>query len=305
MTMNQLKSILAAAAIYIVASVPVFAQFPTNDEGFVNPLPETGMWYPNDGSGTGIILEVQAGTMVGALFGADASGDNTWLLFSGELVPRIDEDGFQLGWLLDTTLFRTTGSACIVDCPPGENPGSPVTTEAGRIELEFSSRNVATFRIDDGVAKPIAPFYFGVLARRTRPNSALGAMPDLTGTWVYISDVLNRTGSQIADGRGVVRIGPPTVSRVPTAEGGHVLEKIVFPVEFAPGNTDELICEFEQGEDPADSYPRCSLVPGFGVMSPSTVFLADLTDSRFIMSSAVGDVVGDVMRTDFFRVAYD
>lgn len=282
---------------------PVAAQTAEAD-AFNNPLPETGMWFPNDGSGTGIILEVQAGILVGALFGADASGDNTWVLFSGELAPRVNEgDDMQAGWMLDATLFRTTDSACIVDCPPGDNTGAPVTTEAGQIKLEFSGRSAATFSIDDSPAKPIAPFYFGVLARRLNPERPLDLLPDLTGTWVLLSD---RDDGDFDEAQGVeaVTIGEAEITRNPSAEVDEVMVEIVYPVEFVSGDTDgELTCRLRRREDPQSAVPSCSIVPGFAPMSVGTVPFDEITDSRFTVFSS--DDVLNVTRTDFFRLGHD
>lgn len=294
---------LAALTFFAVLNLPVAAQTEDADP-FFNPHPETGMWFPNDGSGTGIILEVQADIMVGALFGADASGDNTWLLFSGELVPRINaEIDQQVGWMLDTTLFRTTGSACIVDCPPGENAGAPVTTEAGQITLEFIGRSAATFRVDDAPAKPIAPFYFGVLARRTDPDNALEAMPDLTGTWLLVSD-MGDDDKDVTGGVAIARIGHPDITLVQTESGVKILQEIVYPVEFSSSLTRQLTCKFERKEEHPEEPPRCFMDPGFAPIDVGTVDFYDISDSRFTVFSS-SDVVGDITRTDFFRVGYD
>lgn len=309
MNMTKLRAILSAASLCFIGSAPVSAQLGV-DEGVLVPFPETGMWNSLDGSGTGIILEVQAGTMVGALFGADASGDNTWLLFSGEVAPRISEEfgtPVQIGWTLETTLFRTTGSGCVVECPPGENLAAPVTTEAGQITLQFTGRASATYRIDDGDAKQIAPFYFGVVARRFDTTNPLAKMPDLTGTWVYASQHpdsgLIDPPPEIPVGHGVAIIQPPTVIRVPTAAGIEVLETIVFPVEFE-GPDAELTCQFGLGAEQPEGLPRCFLDLEESDVPTIEIEFHDLTDSRFTLFQG-GDVPGGTTRTDFFRVGYD
>ena len=306
MNMTKLRAILSAASLCFIGSAPVSAQLGV-DEGVLVPFPETGMWNSLDGSGTGIILELQAGTMVGALFGADANGDNTWLLFSGEVAPRISEEfgtPVQIGWTLETTLFRTTGSGCIVECPPGANNGAPVTSEAGQITLQFTGRASATYRIDDGDAKQIAPFYFGVLARRFDPNDPLAMMPNLTGTWVFVSD--NGDGnSEIADGVGVIRIGPPEVTWAPVESGGQILQEIVYPVEFPSEGIFELRCEFLPGDDEtADVVPNCFMNLGLTPTVLEAVPFTFMSDSRFTLQSA-GDDFADITRWDFFRVGYD
>jgi len=78
-------------------SGPAHAQFQDLDF-LLNPYPETGAWDANDGSRTGFFMEVQNGIMAGAYFGADAAGDNVWLIFSGQLQPVIGDDGLQNGW---------------------------------------------------------------------------------------------------------------------------------------------------------------------------------------------------------------
>ena len=304
MNMTKLRAILSAASLCFIGSAPVSAQLGV-DEGVLVPFPETGMWNSLDGSGTGIILELQAGTMVGALFGADANGDNTWLLFSGEVAPRISEEfgtPVQIGWTLETTLFRTTGSGCIVECPPGANNGAPVTTEAGQITLQFTGRASATYRIDDGDAKHIAPFYFGLLARRFDPNDPLAMMPDITGTWLFVLDA-GIDNPDISDGNGIVRITAPEVTRVPAESGGQILQEIVYPVEFPSGNDGEIRCEFARAMNDNADFPQCFMAPGFAAMSVGVIFFQDLTDSRFTVLSS--DDVNNVTRADFFRVGYD
>ncbi|MDT8450853.1 MAG: hypothetical protein RQ847_11855 [Wenzhouxiangellaceae bacterium] len=289
----------------IIAGVNLSALAQTEEaDPFNNPLPETGMWFPNDGSGTGIILEVQAGTVVGALFGADSNGDNTWLLFSGELMPGVTEEGdSHAGWTLNAPLFFTTGSACILDCPPGENPGAPVTAEAGQVEIDFSGRSTATFTVDGGLVKSIAPFYFGVLARRLNPERPLEFLPELTGTWVLVSD---RDDGDFDDSQEVatVTIGEPEIMRNPSAELDEVVVEIVYPIEFVAGGSErELSCRLRRREDPQSAVPSCTMVPGFAPMSVGSVPFDDITDSRFTVFSS--DDVFNVTRTDFFRLGHD
>jgi hypothetical protein len=296
--------IFSVSVVLFSLNLPLAAQTDEADP-LNNPLPKTGMWIPADGSGTGILLEVQDGILVGALFGADAVGDNTWVLFSGELVPRINEEsGTQVGWMLNAILYRTTGSACIVECPLGPNPGAPVTTEAGQITLAFSGRSSATFRIDDAQAKPIAPFYFGVLARRFNPARPLDLLPELSGTWLLVSDQGGIFGSGQPGGAAVVRIGDPEIIRNPSAELDEVMVEIVYPVGPVSGDSDsELSCRFRRREDPQSAVPACTMVPGFAPMSVGTVPFDEITDSRFTVFSS--DDVLNVTRTDFFRLAYD
>lgn len=306
MTIPEARIWLTALVLQLVACLPAFAQLGV-DDGIEVPFPETGMWNSLDGSGTGIIFEVQDGFLVGALFGADASGDNTWVLFHGALVPRISEEfgsPVHIGWMLESTLYRTSGSACIVECPAGDNPGAPVTAEAGQIKLEFTGRSFATYRVDDGPAKRIAPFYFGILARQFDPDDPLARIPELTGIWVYIIDEGDEDPS-IDDGRGVVRIGTPDVTRTLAEDGTGTLQEIVYPVEFSSGETFELTCEFPPTEsDTAESTPNCFMNLGLVPTVVEVVPFELMTDSRFTLTTS-GQDFAEVARWEFFRVGYD
>ncbi|MDT8450919.1 MAG: hypothetical protein RQ847_12190 [Wenzhouxiangellaceae bacterium] len=298
---------------------------PTEEEQpFFNPYPESGMWFPNDGSGTGIILEVQDGILVGALFGADAAGDNTWLLFSGRLEQRFPtEDGSQQGWKLETALFLTTGSACVFDCPAGEVAGTPVSQEAGRIALEFTGRNEAAFTIDDGQVRPIAPFYFGVNTRQFNPDRPRQFLPDLTGTWVFAVSGHWGGPKEVWEAgplleTGAVRIGEPVITRNAQAGPGEVLAEVVYPVATPEGvdgpvetlddlvDDAEIVCRFERADDSGAVVSRCTmttLILGSG--SPGRLSFDDLTDSRFSVFSSGFHTAVETFRTDFIRLGHD
>ncbi len=119
-------------ALLVVGCVLQWTYAQGSDRDFLlNPFPETGAWDAKDGSKTGFFMEVQNGIMAGAYFGADAAGDNVWLIFSGQLQPlNTDTDNLQDGWVLESPLRRTSAAGCILNCaPPAET--DPVTDAVG------------------------------------------------------------------------------------------------------------------------------------------------------------------------------
>jgi len=305
--MSQLKRSILASALYAVSVLSAAAQVDTGQE-VPEPYPQTGLWSPKNGSGTGIFLEVQNGIALGAVFGADAFGDNTWLLFSGELIPREEPGPGGLsppGWELSATLYLTSDSACVVDCPAGGVPGAPVTEAAGQIDLAFAGRAEATYRIDGGEARPIAPFYFGVPAQRYEPERPLDFLPELTGIWVAVSRREPDGPAAENISTAVLEIGAPEVIRNPSAGIDEIEVEVVYPVDFVTfGISGELFCRFRRRENPSDAIPSCLINPGFAEMSAGGIPFDELTDSRFTAFTG-SDVVGLITRTEFFRLRYD
>jgi len=305
--MPNMKLPVVACALYAVSILSAAAQTGAGDE-VPEPFPQTGFWSPKDGSGAAIFLEVQNGIVVGSVVGADAFGDNTWLLFSGELIPREEPGPGGLsppGWELTATLYLTSDSACVVDCPAGGVPGAPVTEAAGQIDLAFAGRAEATYRIDGGEARPIAPFYFGVPAKRFNPERPIEFLPELTGIWVAVSRREPDGPAAENISTAVLEIGAPEVIRNPSAGIGEIEVEVVYPVDFVNfGISGELFCRFRRRENPSDAIPSCLINPGFAEMSAGGIPFDELTDSRFTAFTG-SDVVGLITRTEFFRLRYD
>ncbi|MBU1188698.1 MAG: hypothetical protein KKC01_06680 [Gammaproteobacteria bacterium] len=268
----------------------------------LNPYPETGAWDAKDGSRTGFFMEVQNGILAGAYFGADAAGDNVWLIFSGQLQPVIGDDGLQNGWLLESPLRQTTAGGCILDCAEAD-VADPVTDEVAQIRLEFSGRSQATFSVDDNEPVKIFPAYWGNPAFAFDPEQPNLFLPNLTGIWLSVSTQGSGFGSSSQDFSSIVVVGDRTVSRFPDADTGDVFLTVSYPVleGLAFTAVDPVIsCDFVRGSEQA---PNCSLSFSAGPMQGFGVEFDSITDSRF---SLIGiDDVLTVTRTDFFRLNYD
>ena len=291
-------------ALLVLGCVHHWAYAQGSDRDFLfNPYPETGAWDANDGSRTGFFMEVQNGIMAGAYFGADAAGDNVWLIFSGQLQPlRTDADDVQDGWVLESPLRRTTAGGCILDCDSAVEP-DPVTDAVGQIRLEFSGRSRATFSVDDSEPIEIYPAYWGNPAFAFDPEQPNLFLPNLTGVWLSVSTQGSGFGSSSQDFSSIVVVGDRTVSRFPDADTGDVFLTASYPVleGFAFTAVDPVIrCDFVRGSEQA---PDCILSFSAGPMLSFGIEFDSISDSRFSLLS-ISDVL-TVTRTDFFRLNYD
>ena len=298
--------------IYGSLHLSLSAQDGQNLDFLLNPYPETGAWDANDGSKTGFFMEVQNGIMAGAYFGADAAGDNVWLIFSGQLQPlNTDADDVQDGWVLESPLRRTTAAGCILDCAEADLL-DPVTDEVAQIRLEFSGRSRATFSVDDSESIEIYPAYWGNPAFAFDPEQPNLFLPNLTGTWVGISTTKDRfdaSDSQVF----MLEIGAREVVFIDAGtEPGMTFLEVRYPISSSalapPPAEHAIVCKFiRQAGQLGIESPECTQTISTPTLLPDPIaFFNLISDSRFILlGSIVGDVPGFTKRTDFFRLNYD
>jgi len=261
-----------------------------------NPYPETGAWDANDGSRTGFFMEVQNGIMAGAYFGADAAGDNVWLIFSGQLQPlSTDTDNVQDGWVLESPLRRTTAGGCILNCDSAAEP-EPVTDEVAQIRLEFSGRSLATFSVDGGEPTNIYPSYWGNPAFVFDPEQPNLFLPNLTGTWLGASTMQDRFDAFDSD-IFIMEIGERQVSSFPDAVDGEVFIQVLYPITKGSFSGLDIVCRYFRNIDAA---LLCSVPIS---IDSAGIRINDISDSRFTW--LVSDDTLTLTRTDFFRLNYD
>ncbi|MBU1188699.1 MAG: hypothetical protein KKC01_06685 [Gammaproteobacteria bacterium] len=260
-----------------------------------NPYPETGAWDAKDSSRTGFFMEVQNGIMAGAYFGADAAGDNVWLIFSGQLQPVIGDDGLQNGWLLESPLRQTTAAGCILNCAEADMV-DPVTDEVAQITLTFSGRSQATFSIDDSEPTNIYPAYWGNPAFAFDPEQPNLFLPNLTGTWVGVSTMQGRFDAFDSD-IFIMEIGERQVTNFPDAADEEAFLEVLYPIIKGSFSGLDILCRYFRNIDTAS----LCLVPIS--MDIAGIRINDISDSRFTW--LVSDDTLTLTRTDFFRLNYD
>lgn len=140
------------------------------------PLPQTGIWYNPEQSGTGFMLEVQNGRVAGYYFLFADDGEPEWLLLSGQLE---ESDSSEVVWILETDLKRFQGGACLNCAYDAPMPDA----SQGQVRFEFLQRNVAQFQVDDGPVQRIRSLAFGVpVSPAARPATDY-PVPELQGYW--------------------------------------------------------------------------------------------------------------------------
>ncbi|MDA3933009.1 MAG: hypothetical protein PF630_01555, partial [Gammaproteobacteria bacterium] len=277
-----------------------------------NPYPETGAWDAKDDSKTGFFMEVQNGIMAGAYFGADAAGDNVWLIFSGQLQPAIGGDGLQSGWVLESPLRQTTAAGCILDCDTAGDV-DPATAVAGQITLEFNGRSQATFSVDDSEPTEIYPTYWGNAAFAFDPEQPQRFLPNLTGSWVAVKVDELLSSSEPSVATYIVAIGEREVVQIDAGpEPGTPFLEVRYPLSSAalapPPVQHTIVCTFYRAADVAEiESPECrQTISTPQLLQDPVAFFNTITDSRFTMfGSTVDDVPGFTTRVDFFRLNYD
>ena len=286
------------------------AQTEDNDERFLNPFPETGLWSPLDGSKTGIFIEVQDGFMFGALFGFDPDGDDVWAIFSGELSPLSDETIFDpdppVGWVIEAELARFLSGGCVIDCMSGGTEVDPLQLAPGTIRVEFAGRSEATFSVAGGPEKELIPLPFGVGAQAYDPNQPLRFLPDLSGTWV----VAGGADSNSFGLSSVIELGEAIVTPIDdSTQNPPVSLSVSFPVvRDSEGIFPEdavFGCNFfETGTDDPPARPRCAVSFSMGPMAGIRLSFESISDSR-LTAFQTSDVVGAATRLELFRLNYD
>lgn len=284
--------LVLAAAVLLAAGAR-----PATGDTFLNPYPESGRWFPGDGSRTGLFIEVQGGILAGLYVGADGTGENVWLTFSGPLAPRM-ANGLQVGWALESDLLQFIGGGCILDCGPVV-PVAPTAVDAvGTISLAFTGRSLATFTVDGGQPVAVRPIVFGI--------ATVEDVPDLAGSWaVALTDAASYPDHEAA---GVVEIGTADVvdapEQTPEPPGGYVYRTAAFPVTrdrddlLPPGAV--IRCEFNS----VPSKSRCLLVSGETPADATPIALEAISDSDMTVLRQDSQS-GVILRYRFFRLNHD
>jgi len=141
-----------------------------------SPLPETGIWYNPNRSGTGFMLEVQDRRVAGYYYLYSEDGDPEWLLFTSELQSVDDPD---IKWLLEADLERVAGGSCL-SCAY-EAPSS--VEVVGQIRFEFLQRNLARFQVGNGNFQNIWTLPFGWNVSPAFQPRTDYLIPELEGFW--------------------------------------------------------------------------------------------------------------------------
>ncbi|MGK7294415.1 MAG: hypothetical protein ACNS61_01140 [Candidatus Wenzhouxiangella sp. M2_3B_020] len=302
-----MKSATTTRIALVIALSSWFAAAVAEAFGPREPWPESGRWFADDGSKTGFFIEVQDGVLAGLYVGADAVGDNLWLSFSGRLQPRFPNPEYpddQRGWQLQSDLVQFRGGGCIVDCPePPLTPGPLIVEPLGRIDVRFSGRSRATFRVDEGDPVEIRPIYFGVAAAAPDSRQPDAVLPDLEGPWMVAKFGAD---SRLPDATGAIELGPRTGAfpiipvpppGTPTAQVEHAVTS--DPDALLPEDA-SLFCTFYS----TDPLRRCGFFYTLGPMSSMSIDFESISDARFTMIQSF-DVVGDFVRYEFFRLGHD
>lgn len=286
------------------------AQTEDNDERFLNPFPETGLWSPLDGSKTGIFMEVQDGFMFGSLFGFNSDGDDVWAIFSGELSPLSDgtiaDPDPPVGWVIEAELTRFLSGGCVIDCMSGGTDVDPFQLPPGTIRVEFAGRSEATFSVAGGPDKKLIPLPFGVDAQAFDPKQPVRLLPDLSGNWV----VAGGSGTNSFGISSIIELGESIVAPVDdSTQNPPVFLTVSFPVVRDTGGIfpeDAVFrCSFfETGNDEPPARPRCSVSFPMGPMAGIRLSFENISDSR-LTAFELSDVVGSAFRFELFRLNYD
>lgn len=139
-------------------------------------LPQTGIWYNPEQSGTGFMMEVQGERVAGYYYLYSESGDPEWLLFNGVLEPA---QGSDATWILEADLTRYRDGACL-----GCAFEAPVVDGVqGHVRFEFMQRNLARVQVDDGPAQRIWTITFGLNAAPHFAPTTDYPVPRLDGYW--------------------------------------------------------------------------------------------------------------------------
>lgn len=282
--------------------------------------PETGAWLEPGNPGTGFFMEVQNGVLAGAYFGFENDGGNAWLLFNGTLA----EGSNGVSWQLAATLTQSEGGECIVNCTTASSNDNRQVSDVGMIEIVFSSRSSATFRINSGEQREIVPLQFGVPASAPFEDFPDTTISDLQGEWllrVSLSRLAAEAG--IIENGMLVEFGEPVMGTA----GSNGTTSITYPISRLALSADELLMNSNElvinneenteviGElfcadgrcrvDVCDFFTPGQCDGGFagGV---NQFVIADLTDHRFFAITEVGfDPPSGLASIEGFRLDYD
>jgi len=269
----------------------------------LEPVPESGPWFDPGDPGTGFFWQVQNGTLVGTYFGFDQDGNDTWLLFSGALVP--DTSHLNVVWKVEADLLRFSGGKCIIDCTGGQPDNANETNQSvGTIKVEIMGRSQARFSIDGGPMQDIVPLLFGVPGFVEFPDTSPMLLPVLTGKWVGVlthvhqnvdPDVAQESYSFIMD------IGPRTAS-------GSGADRVV---EYTASRTDPMDQTLRTTQitcGKASCEMSISALMSDSTFVDTSIEFRNISGSRLTAEEAPG-IVGSPpppkLRFDAFRVGYD
>lgn len=325
----QIKTMLTSLlfTLFLIAT-PVTAQNIVNAENFFAPYPEDGSWFAMDESSTGFFFDIQNGRLAGSYFGFDDDGNDTWLIFNGQLQPLFDltSPEVQIGWQLESGLNRVSNGACIIDCT-GNSTLSAEASNVADLFIRFDGRSRGKFSVNNSELVDIIPLYFGNPAIISNQPAGLTAQPNLEGTWVVAIGTGTRNADltigrvDIAQSSSIIEIGPQTTTR-PVI--GAPPANFVSMVTTAPIISDSAGV-FPEGAEIECSYILTTQTNVFGgriecllngpglnevdiTVNSTTVPIQAMSDSRFVINITTPSDTSDasiITRFEAFRISYD
>lgn len=166
-------------------------------------IPEEGMYYDPEESGTGLVLEYQAGVVVVTYFGYDDAGLPVWWQFSDDLeeaivIPGVDplpppqSDGMSIHYV-EGELNRFEGGQCL-GCPFSE---PEVVGTGGFVRIFFETTNEAVIfygtEFNDSNSMLHIEFGYehfssGIDPDEDRYPYFAAGFPDLRGEWTFVTE---------------------------------------------------------------------------------------------------------------------
>lgn len=142
-------------------------------------VPVSGNWYNPEQSGTGYILDVKKGRVVGIYFGYDEQGKALWLWFMGALQASEDEN---VVWTLEAPLVKYSGGNAF-----NQAYQSPTQVQATGdvIKLDFHFAHYASVQVNNGSVQHLIPLNYGVEAEKEYEETD-HLFPKLEGIWTFI-----------------------------------------------------------------------------------------------------------------------
>lgn len=151
-----------------------------NCEGTMNvPIPVNGSWYNPDQSGTGYLLEVQNGRLLGYYFGYDTSGDQQWLIFQGDLEKPEEES--EVLWQVNSTFLSFRDGNAFNE--PHTVPSNELSGDS--IFVEFLSKHNARISVNGEAHQNFIPIVYGVGLSRPFEETKHN-FPNMQGMWSFV-----------------------------------------------------------------------------------------------------------------------
>lgn len=142
-------------------------------------VPVSGNWYNPEQSGTGYILDVKKGRVVGLYFGYDEQGKALWLSFLGELQASADEN---VVWTLEAPLVKYSGGNAFNQAHRFPNQ---IEATGDVIKLDFHFAHYASVQINNGSVQHLIPLNYGVETEKEFKETD-HLFPKLEGIWTFI-----------------------------------------------------------------------------------------------------------------------